>query len=101
MSKNEKKIVSGLSIVSSNIFLKRKSNCFSNQALLRYLHQLHVDEVELVGVDGNYCVGSSALHGKRKGLNVLFNESCVGIKDMKKFGKTKELLSKEGIIFIT
>ena len=40
-----------------------------------YLKKMDVKSLELVGVDGNYCVGYTALGGIRKGLQITCNES--------------------------
>ncbi|MFQ3564186.1 isochorismatase family protein [Lactococcus paracarnosus] len=95
---SEKKSVEGLAIVSKHIFEKRKASCFTNQ-LINLLQELNVNEIELVGVDGNYCVLASALAGKKSGFNILFNETCIGVSKPLKFKKTRNLLANCGIAF--
>ena len=96
---SEKRIVEGLSVVSTHIFEKRRSNCF-NPELIAMLQELEVNEIELVGVDGNHCVKASALAGKENGFSILVNETCVGAQNNLKFQKTRQLLSNNGIEFI-
>lgn len=95
-----KKLVEGLKVVSSQIYEKRKSSCFSNERLLEYLKKNNVTSLELVGVDGNYCVGNSALEGIKKGFAVVCNESCIGVGKKKKFVKVRRKLSQSGVRFV-
>lgn len=98
--KEQKELVKGLNIVSHNFFEKKKKSAFSNDKLLEYLKKMNVKSLELVGVDGNYCVGYTALDGIRKGFQVICNESCIGVRDIEKFKNMKMSLSKELVQFI-
>ena len=99
LGRKPKRLVDGLSVISDNVFEKRKASCFSNKKLLEYLQKINASEFELVGVDGNYCVGASAIHGVTNQYKILFNESLVGIGNYNKFKKTKKKLEKIGVIF--
>lgn len=99
LGKGQKELVKGLNIVSNNFFEKNKKSAFSNVKLLEYLQKKNVESLELVGVDGNYCVGYTALDGIRKGFHIVCNESCIGVKDAEKFKNMKIKLSKELIQF--
>lgn len=92
--------VKGLSIVSSFVFEKRQADCFSVSSLLQCLKENLVDEVELVGVDGQYCVGMSALGAIRHNFSVRYNENCVGVRNGAKFTKMKNRLENAGVAFI-
>ncbi|MCH5255426.1 MAG: cysteine hydrolase, partial [Lachnospiraceae bacterium] len=98
--KKQKKLVKGLNVVSNNFFEKKKKSAFSNDKFLEYLKKMDVKSLELVGVDGNYCVGYTALDGVRRGLQITCNESCVGVRNIEKFRKMKMRLSKELVQFI-
>lgn len=98
--KEQKELVKGLNIVSNNFFEKKKKSAFSNDKLLDYLQKMNVKSLELVGVDGNYCVGYTALDGVRKGFHIICNESCIGVRDVEKFKNMKMRLSKELVQFI-
>lgn len=100
IGRKPKKLVNGLSVVSNNVFEKRKASCFSNKKLSEYLQKMNASEFELVGVDGNYCVGASAIGGIANQYKILFNESLVGVVDYNKFKRTKKKLEKMGVIFI-
>lgn len=99
IGRKPKKLVDGLSVISNNVFEKRKASCFSNKKLLEYLQKINVSELELVGVDGNYCVGASAIDGVTNQYKILFNESLIGIGNYKKFKKTKKKLKEIGVTF--
>lgn len=98
IGRKPKKLVEGLSVVSDNLFEKRKASCFSNSQFLEYLKKKKVSELELVGVDGNYCVGASALGGIKYQYKIFLNEPLVGIGNPQKFNKTKNLLKQKGVI---
>lgn len=66
-----KKLVKGLTIINETLFCKRCASCFSNKELLPYLLQRDIKNIELSGVDGNYCVGSSALAGAKLGFDII------------------------------
>lgn len=95
-----KMLVNGLNIVSSNVYMKKKSSALSNVMLLQYLRKMNITSLELVGIDGNYCVANTALEGVKKGFSILCNECCIGASDKTKFERTKLALSKRGVQFI-
>lgn len=99
-NKKTKKLVSGLLIVSENIFEKKKASSFTNEKLCEFLIERNVTELELVGIDGNYCVASSAKEGKKKGFRILFNEAGIGVGNKNKFIKVKEELKNTGVEII-
>ncbi|EKQ56054.1 MULTISPECIES: isochorismatase family protein [unclassified Clostridium] len=101
LGRKQKKLVDGLSVISNNVFEKRMASCFSNKLLLEHLQRVNASELELVGVDGNYCVGASAIDGITKKYRILFNESLIGVGNYKKFKKMKNKLKKMGVIFIS
>lgn len=55
----------GLDVVSENIFFKRVPDAFSNPALSGWLEEISADSVRLIGIDGNWCIKSSALGAVR------------------------------------
>lgn len=100
LGKSPKELVSGLKISSEHIFMKKHNSSFSSQQLLNYLHTKNMKSLELVGVDGNYCVGATALDGVRKGFEITCPEACIGVGNKEKFLKMKAVLAKEGVKFI-
>lgn len=49
--------VRGIHIISEFAFEKYKASCFTNYELRAFLTENDITNIELVGVDGNYCVG--------------------------------------------
>ena len=57
----KKKFATGLSLVSSRIFEKRRASCFTNPDLKDFLEENGAKSIEFIGVDGNGCVKASVL----------------------------------------
>lgn len=56
-----------------------------------------ITTLEIVGVDGNYCVSSTAKESKKYVLIVIVNCDCVGTINNERFEKTRETLNKLGV----
>ena len=93
-------LADGLTAASELLFEKQHADCFSNPDLVRFLEENSVDEVEVVGIDGQFCVGMSALGAVKHGLTAIFNSECVGVKNKAGFQKMKDRLEKAKVIFI-
>ncbi len=50
------------------MFFKRRSDTFSNLKLAEELVSMDVDEVEIIGIDGNWCIKGTALGAIGHGL---------------------------------
>jgi nicotinamidase-related amidase len=92
--------VAGLRLVSDLVFEKSKASCFSNNSLVAYLTDKAINEIELVGIDGNSCVGISALDGKKRGFSICLLLPCVGIANVERFAATSEKLLKANVTII-
>ncbi len=57
----KKKFATGLLLVSSRIFEKRRASCFTNSDLKDFLEGNGAKSIEFIGVDGNGCVKASIL----------------------------------------
>jgi nicotinamidase-related amidase len=90
-------IVKDLIILSENIFEKNKASCFGNQDLLSFIDENKISTIELAGVDGNYCVGMSALEARKLGIAVKMNLQCIGTGNQEKFKNTKRKLMDAGV----
>jgi len=75
--------VAGLNVVNEFIFDKILPDAFTNQKLNAFLKEKNVDEVEVVGIDGNVCVYKTALGAKKNGFKVVYNENCTDTKSKK------------------
>lgn len=89
----------GLSVVSEHIFCKEHADAFSNKQLSDLLEQKEVKEVEIIGVDGNFCVAASAAGAKKLGYQVFLRLECIGVQNSFRFFHTKQVLLKKGIFF--
>lgn len=92
--------VEGLSVVSNLIVEKEKSSIFSNPTLLDMLKQYEITNIELIGIDGNCCVASSAIDASKLGFSVTFPLIYVGIKNNERFFRTREKLLKANVQII-
>lgn len=90
-------LAKGLDVASNNIFIKRGVNCFTNPELIHFLRENNITELELVGIDGNYCVAASARAGMKNGFSVILNLRCIEAAKMNNFGKTVINLQNAGI----
>lgn len=99
LSLKEKKspFATGLHIVSTHVFSKKKVSAFSNYELVNFLKEKGINSLEIVGIDGNYCVFGTAKEGKKHFNSVTVNCDCVGVMNDQRFEKTKEALSELGV----
>ena len=85
----KKKFGSGLLVVSDRVFDKRVGNAFSNSQLLQTLKDEQVDEVEIIGIDGNHCFKATV------------NERAVASMNKREFEDTKQQLRDAGVAVIS
>ncbi|WP_028509930.1 isochorismatase family protein [Ruminococcus sp. NK3A76] len=90
----ESDIVTGLKVVSKNMYTKSKPNAFLNDALGEFMRARNVKKVEICGVDGGNSVGASAVGGFEYDLYMIYNEACIGTMDTEKEKKFLEKLSQ-------
>ena len=84
----KKKFATGLLLVSSRIFEKRRASCFTNPDLKDFLEENGAKSIEFIGVDGNVCVKASILAATKKNYQVSVDLSAVGVANQKKFPNT-------------
>lgn len=96
---NEKKspFADGLYIASAHVFSKKKASAFSNTELVDFLKENGIIHLEIIGVDGNHCVFSTAKESKKYIPVVTVNCNCVGVRNRQRFEKTRETLSQSGV----
>lgn len=87
----------GLVILSNIIFCKEQANAFSCKELTEFLIQNHINEVEIIGIDGNSCIAASARGAKELGYQVSLPLECIGIHNNLRFQKTRQMLVEKGI----
>lgn len=89
---NFSKLVTGLDVVSDFVFDKKRQSYFSNRSLRKFIKEKDISSIEMVGIDGSYCVGKSALEGRNIGLSIAISQTGVGISNKAKFVKMKRRL---------
>lgn len=92
--------VEGLFVVSDFIIEKEKSSIFNNPTLIDTLKQNEITNIELIGIDGNCCVASSAIDASKLGFSVIYPLKYIGIKNKERFFRTREKLLKENVQII-
>lgn len=75
----------GLDIVSDEIFFKRVPDAFTNKALPGWLERIGADGVEIIGIDGNWCIKATALGAVSHGFRATVIEGAVSSADAKRF----------------
>ncbi|WEV71212.1 isochorismatase family protein [Lactobacillus sp. ESL0785] len=83
-----KKLAPNLDVVSSLVYEKRHASCLTNKNLQTFLKNKNANQLEFVGVDGNYCVNSSIMASIKNGYSVSVKLNCIGAKKVKKFERT-------------
>lgn len=68
--------------------------------MLEILRQNQVDEIEMVGIDGNSCIARSAIYAQELGYKVILPCAYIGVKNKEQFIKTKHVLEEKGIIVV-
>ncbi|WEV38993.1 isochorismatase family protein [Lactobacillus sp. ESL0680] len=91
-----KKLAKGLNVVSSLVYEKRHGSCLTNKNLQTFLENKNANQLEFVGVDGNYCVNASIIASIKNGYFVSAKLNCIGAKKTKKFERTKQKWQKMG-----
>ena len=75
-------------LVSSRIFEKRRTSCFTNPDLKDFLEENGAKNIEFIVVDGNGCVKASVLAATKENYQLSVDLFAVGVTNQKKFTKT-------------
>ena len=75
----KKKFATGLLLVSSRIFEKRRTSCFTNPDLKDFLEENGAKSIEFIGVDGNGCVKASVLAATKENYQLSVDLFAVGV----------------------
>jgi len=92
--------VKGLYITADLIFIKEKSSSFSSDDFVTYIFSNNINDIEVVGIDGNCCVKTTAIDGIKNDLTVTIPLSCIGAINKERFLKTKQELIKQQVKII-
>lgn len=90
----------GLKVDSPYVFCKETASAFSNREMTEFLIESQITEIELIGIDGNSCVASSALDGQKQGYKVIIPCEYIGVQNKERFEKKKMSLEEHGIKII-
>ena len=93
----KKKFATGLQVVSSRIFGKRRASCCTNPDLKEFLEGNGAKSIEFIGVDGNGCVKASVLAAIKENYQVSVDLSAVGVANQKKLKKTLHKCHSAGV----
>lgn len=96
-SKETYEFAENLNICSQYVIMKKKASAFSNSELLKILQQNSVSDIEMIGVDGNYCVASSARDAAKLGYNTCLSVEYIGVQNEGRFAMTCKDLKERGI----
>lgn len=88
-----------LLVCSPYIVWKKRPNAFSSISLMDILQKNKITDLEIIGVDGNYCVTETAIAARNYGYRVYLSCDFIGVKNRKKFEKKKNMLEALGILF--
>ena len=93
-------LADNLNLCSSYVICKETASAFTNEELLDIFRQNQVTEIEIVGIDGNSCIASSAIDAQRQGYKVILPCEYIGVQNIERFEKKKLSLVEKGITVI-
>lgn len=62
------------------------------------LTQNQITEIEIVGIDGNSCIKSTAIDSVQNSYKTVLQYEYIGVQNVKRFETTKVSLLEKGII---
>lgn len=89
-----------ISILSSTIFPKARSDAFSNPGLGEFLCENQVNELFLVGLDADGCIHATAQGALNRGYKVNIIEDAIVTQNEEGWGKLLDEYRQEGIQLI-
>lgn len=94
------KIDPKIKIVSENYFEKQTQNAFKNKNLVKFITEKNISHIELVGVDGSFCIARTAEGARKLNLNVKILKNSVGTAYPHKIDRVSKKLEQYGIVYI-
>ena len=73
-----------MKVVSSNIFVKTKSNALTSEAFSAFISTNGINEFYVAGADATACVKSTCFNMRKSGFTVHVLSDCVTSYDLKK-----------------
>ncbi len=94
------KIDKRIKIVSENYFEKQSRNAFDNKNLLKFVMENNIEQIELAGVDGRYCIAKTAESARKHKLKVNILNKCVATVYPDKIDKVSRRLIQNGVVYL-
>ncbi|MBQ7710798.1 MAG: isochorismatase family protein [Bacteroidales bacterium] len=85
-----------LKVVSTNIFVKTKSNALTSEAFSSFIAENGITEFYVVGADTTACVKSTCFNMRKSGYTVHVLYDCVTSYDLKKLPEMLAYYVKQG-----
>ena len=85
-----------LKVVSTNIFVKTKSNALTSEAFSSFIAENGITEFYVVGADTTACVKSTCFNMRKSGYTVHVLSDCVTSYDLKKLPEMLAYYAKQG-----
>ena len=89
-------LVPELKVVSSNVFVKTKSNALTSEAFTAFISENNIDEFYITGADATACVKSACFNMAKAGYKVHVISDCVTSYDLKKMDEMLTYYADKG-----
>ncbi|MEQ5872096.1 cysteine hydrolase [Sagittula sp. NFXS13] len=90
-------LISPLDTLADHTMVKRVQDAFETKELDKFLKQLDVGKLRIVGLDTNYCVAKTALAARQRGYEVEIVSQAVLTADQNKAEQTLEMLQNKQV----
>ena len=94
-------IVPELQVVSSNIFIKTKTNALTSEAFCEFIAENGITEFVVAGADATACVKSTCFNMTKAGYKVTVLSDCVTSYDKKKIPAMLEYYESKNCRVVT
>lgn len=94
-------IYSGIFHENSEQFTKPKGDAFSNKELNDFLVKNQINELVILGIDGEYCVLHTVIGAINRGYKVSVVKDAIGFKNREKIDKLYKQYLELGVKLIT
>ena len=95
------KLAPELNVVSTNIFVKTKSNALTSEMFATFIAENGIKEFYIAGADATGCVKSTCFNMRKAGYTVHVLSDCVTSYDLKKLPEMFAYYEKQGCELIT
>ncbi len=94
-------LVPELNVVSTNIFVKTKSNALTSDGFKEFIERNQIKEFYIAGADATACVKSTCFNMTKAGYQVHVLSDCVTSYDKKKISEMLKYYESKGCILRT